>query len=58
MCGALIFLYSGLLNKDTNQKFREIPMVKMDTIDSFNNKLYEFSNKLIKEDNYYDQEKK
>lgn len=58
MCGALIFLYSGLLNKDTDQRFREIPMVKMDTVDSFNNKLYEFSNKLMKEDNYYDQEKK
>lgn len=58
MCGALLFLYSGVLSKETNSQTREIPIVKMDTIDNFNNKLYEFSNKLIMEENNYDQEKK
>lgn len=58
MCGALLFLYSGLLSKNTNSYAKEIPIVKMNTIDDFNNKLYEFSNKLIMEENNYDQEKK
>ena len=58
MCFALVFLYSGLLNKESDFSARKIPIIKMDTIDNFNSKLYEFSDKLIKEENYYDQEKR
>lgn len=58
MCGALIFLYSGLLSKEYSSEAKEIPIIKMDTVDNINNKLYEFSNKLIMEENYYDKEKK
>lgn len=58
MCGALIFLYSGLLSKEYSSEAKELPMIKMDTVDNINNKLYEFSNKLIMEENNYDKEKK
>ncbi len=57
MCAALFILFSGAFKNDKEVQAREIPMLKMETIDSFNNKLYEFSNKLMMEESYYDKEK-
>lgn len=58
MCAALFILFSGVLYTDTELQASEIPMIKMETIDKLNNKLYEFSNKLMMEESYYDKEKK